>query len=110
LQNIFIIISENLNLLKQNRDKIIEFIKSELRLEINAKNDIIIKARWGLKFLGVMIFPEGRKLNKRNWQRAKDRLNRKNIPSYHGLVKQHSKEKRIKEFNWTILQKLSDNF
>ncbi len=103
----FIIISENLDELKQNRTKTIKFLKEKLRLEINAKNDIIIKVRWGLKFLGVMIFPEGRKLNKRNWQRAKDRLNRKNIPSYHGLVKQHSKEKRIKEFNWVVLEKLN---
>ncbi|MFC1756837.1 reverse transcriptase/maturase family protein [Patescibacteria group bacterium] len=104
----FIIISENLDQLKQDRVKIIKFIKGRLRLEINIKNDIIIKAKWGLKFLGVWIFPRGRKLNKRNWQRAKDKLNHKNISSYSGLVKQHSKEKRIKEFNWLVLEKLNN--
>jgi len=102
----FIIISENLDQLKQNRDKIIEFLKEKLRLEINAKSDIIIKARWGLKFLGMEIFPKGRRLNKRNWNRAKSRLNLQNISSYSGLVKQHSKTKKIQEFNWIVLEKL----
>jgi len=103
----FIIISENLDQLKRNRIKTIEFLKERLHLEINAKNDIIIKANWGLKFLGVWIFLKGRKLNKRNWQRAKDKLNYKNISCYVGLVKQHSRKKRIKEFSWIILEKLN---
>jgi len=103
----FIIISENLYQLKQNRTEIIEFLKERLQLEINPKNDIIIKTKWGLKFLGVWIFPKGRKLNKRNWQRAKIKLNHRNVSCYAGLVKQHSKRKRIKEFNWIILEKLN---
>jgi hypothetical protein len=60
--------------------------------------------------LGVWIFPNGRKLNRRNWYRAKDKLNRQNISSYSGLVKQHSKEKRIKEFNWIVLEKLNQDY
>lgn len=103
----FIIISENLDQLKRNRAKIIEFLKEKLRLEINAKNDIIVKARQGLKFLGVEIFPAGRRLNKRNWRQAKAKISHKNIVSYSGLIKQHCKEKRIKEFSWIILEKLN---
>ena len=103
----FVIISEKLDLPKQNKNKIIEFIKSELRLEINAQNGIMVKAKQGLKFLGVWIFPKGRKLNKRSWNRARTLLNNKNISSYSGLVKQHCKEKIIKEFNWIILEKLN---
>ncbi len=41
----FIIILKNLDLLKQIRDKIIGFLNTRLKLEINAKNDIIIKAK-----------------------------------------------------------------
>lgn len=103
----FVIISENLDQLKESRDKTIEFIEEKLRLTINAKNDILIKARWGLKFLGVEIFPKGKRLNKRNWQRVKSRLNLQNIASYSGLVKKHSEHKRIKEFNWMVLDKLN---
>ncbi|MFH1255506.1 MAG: RNA-directed DNA polymerase [bacterium] len=104
----FIIISENLGQLKQIRKKTIKFLREKLRLEINPKNDIIIKARQGLKFLGVEIFPYGRRLKKRNWSRVKTKLTCQNISSYSGLIKQHSKEKRIKEFNWRILEKLNE--
>lgn len=103
----FIIISDDLNKLKLIRKEVKNFLAENLRLEINLKNDIIIKIRWGLKFLGVKIFPKGRMLNKRNWQRAKLRSNLQNISSYSGLVKKHSKIKRIKEFNWIILEKLN---
>ena len=99
----FIIISENLTQLKQNREKINEFIRRKLGLAINAKSDIMVKARLGLKFLGVWIFPKGKKLNKRSWNRARTLLNDKNISSYSGLVKNHGNRRRIKEFNWLIL-------
>ncbi|MBU4257161.1 hypothetical protein KKC04_01995 [Patescibacteria group bacterium] len=100
--------TENLEQLKQNRAKIIGFLEEKLQLKINAKNDIIIKASWGLKFLGVEIFPTGRRLNEKNWNKAKMRLSRQNISSYSGLVKQHSKGKRIKEFDWIVLEKLNN--
>jgi len=89
-----------------NRGKITKFLEERLELEINSRNGIMIKSKWGLKFLGVVIFPKGRRLNKRNWNRSKERVQMKNISSYSGLVKQHSK-KRIKEFSWTILEKLN---
>jgi RNA-directed DNA polymerase len=95
----FIIITKNLNELKRIRNKAIEFINKKLQLEINAKNDIIIKVKWGLKFLGVWIYPGGRKLNKRNKKRIRTRLEHKNIPSYSGLVKKHGRKKFIKELN-----------
>lgn len=103
----FIVILKNSEQLKKNRNRIILFLKEKLLLDINTKNDIIVKIKQGLKFLGVKIFPKGRKLNKRNWNRARAKLNIRNISSYSGLVKQHSKEKIIKEFNWTILEKIN---
>ncbi|HLC94083.1 MAG TPA: hypothetical protein VJH96_00765 [Patescibacteria group bacterium] len=84
------------------------FLQKKLLLAINPKNDVIIKARWGLNFLGVEIFPSGRRLNKRNWHRAQTRLNQTNISSYSGLIAQHSKRKRIKEFRWIVLEKIGE--
>jgi len=106
----FIIISKNIEHLKLCRGKVAGFVYEKLKLEINKKNDIIVKAKRGLKFLGVWIFPFGRRLNKRNWSRARVLLNNANIASYSGLVKQHSKQKRIKEFNWVIIEKLINTF
>ncbi len=103
----FIVISDYLNELKQNKEKIQDFLKEKLCLVINLKNDIIVKARQGLYFLGVEIFVKGRRLKRRNWTRAVRRLNSQNIASYSGLVKKHSNNKRIKEFNWIVLDKLN---
>lgn len=103
----FIVIEGDLNRLCQIKEETAKFLKERLRLEINAKSDIMLKIKQGIRFLGVEIFSKGRKLNKRNWRRAKSRLQLTNIPSYSGLVKKHSKEKRIKEFNWIVLEKLN---
>ena len=106
----FIIISDNLNRLKLIREEVKKILAENLQLEINIQNDIIVKAKQGLKFLGVKIFPYGRRLSKRNWDRVKSRLDLRNIASYSELVRKHSKIKRIKEFNWIILEKIDNNF
>ncbi len=66
-----------------------------------------------MKFLGVEIFPKGRRLNRRSWLRAKTRLNAKNFFSYGGLVTQHSKEKSlIGKFcgNWKKIKYMEKSF
>ncbi len=106
----FIIIADNSKQLEKIRSSAIEFLNDKFQLEINKKHDIIIKAKQGLKFLGVVIFPNGRKLNKRNSTRVKENLKLKNISSYSGLVKKHSQIKKIKEFNWIILDYYDNQF
>lgn len=102
----FVMIADSINQLRPYRKCVINFLKEELRLEVNVKNNIIIKAKHGLKFLGVEIFPKGRRLNKRNLDRISARLNLSNISSYHGLVRKHCNKKKIKQFNWKVLEKL----
>ncbi len=102
----FIIITPTRIVTEKMRFQAIEFIQIELGLEINRRNDIIVPAKRGIHFLGVDIFPQGRRLKRRNWQRAVARINPTNAASYHGFVGQHSQEKRIKEFDWIILEKL----
>jgi len=99
----FIILADNLEELKKIRNIAINFLNINLHFEINEKNDIIIKARQGIKFLGVEIFFKGRRLNNRNSLRIKENLDFKNISSYSGLVKKYGNIKRRKEFNWIIL-------
>lgn len=98
----FILIYKNLSQLENMRFQAIDFLKNKLRLSINLKNDIIVKARHGIKFLGTIIYANGRKINKRNQSRIKLRLNYGNIPSYYGLIK-HSQPKKIKDFNYQVL-------
>lgn len=102
----FILIEGNPDRLALKRKNVINFLKTELLLETNSKNDKIIKAKNGLKFLGLEIFPRGRRLNQRNQKRIHDRLNYKNISSYKGLIKNHGNKKKINYFNWLAIERL----
>lgn len=82
------------------------FLRDTLGLVINRKNDIIVPVRYGVHFLGVHIFPDGTRLTPRNWQRLKQRLNTRNIPSYYGLALQNENDKRQREFNWLVTRLL----
>lgn len=83
-------------------------MRDTLGLKINSKNNVVLPVKRGLYFLGVKIYPTGRRLKEKILKRARERLGLKNIASYSGLIKQHSKEKIIKEFNWQILEKLEN--
>jgi len=68
------------------------FLKQELNLNLHPTNNIIKSVKSGIKMLGVVIFPDGRKLKPRNIKHIKSRLSNTNASSYHGLIKQnHSK-------------------
>lgn len=86
----------------------VSFLSEKLNLHINSKNDIIIKPKQGLHFIGVDIFPFGRRLKERNWKKVINNLEEKNFSSYLGLVKKHSSRKKIREINWRIYTSLFD--
>jgi RNA-directed DNA polymerase len=100
----FLIFETNEILLGQMRLQTIAFLSNSLKLTVNPKNDVLLKSKHGLKFLGVDIWPSGRKLNKRNKKRISSRLNLRNLPSYHGLTKQHGSKKSQKVFDWQIYE------
>lgn len=106
----FIILSSDRNTLESWRLQVALFLKEFLTLTINPKNDIIVKAKHGLHFLGVDIFPKGRRLKQRNHARINERLNVANLGSYHGLIKAHANYKKVKEFQWKILNLLENIF
>ena len=99
----FVVFERNLASLKYIRNEVIRFLKNNLKLEVNSKSDKIIKPPRGLKFLGVKIWSNGRTLNNRNLRRIKQRLNSRNISSYHGLIVKHGNLKKLKYFDWMII-------
>lgn len=102
----FIIIENHPEGLNFIREITIQFLKNELKLSVNSKNDKLIKIHHGLKFLGVRIWPTSRNLSKRNLKRIKQKLNQRNIASYSGIIKQHGNQKQIKRFQWQILDEI----
>jgi len=97
----FIIIASKREIVENMRNQVIFFLNNSLGLALNPKNDIILPMRRGIHFLGVEIYPTGRRLKKRIWQRAQTKLNERNIPSYSGLIKQNF-TKKIPYFDWLI--------
>lgn len=90
--------------LKNMREEAIEFISDVLKLPIHSKNNLIFKAKHGLKFLGLILYPSGRKLNKRIKNRIKTRFDLKNASSYWGVVTNYSNKKAIEELQWRLIE------
>ena len=79
-----------------------EFLSDKLKLTLHNKNNLIVKASHGLKFLGTELWSSGRRLSKRNKTRIASRLNLRNTPSYHGVISKHGGEKMGKWLNWQV--------
>lgn len=102
----FILIHRDMGKLKSHRDEAVEFLNNILKLRINFKNDKIIKISDGLKFLGAIISPLGKMLNRRNFRRISRKLNIRNISSYSGLVRKNGNTKQKEQFYWMVCEKL----
>ena len=99
----FILTHEDLEKLREFRELTIRFLEDRLKLYLNPKNDKILKPNHGLKFLGVVIWPNGRKLNKRSIHRVQSRLCCRNVSSYYGLVSKHGSRKLANKFSWLVI-------
>jgi hypothetical protein len=86
------------------RQAAVVFLEEELSLTINPKIDRVQPAYKGTSYLGVDIWPNGRRLQPRVRNRVKERVNTQNVASYQALVAAHEKRKRLKAFNWQLLE------
>jgi len=102
----FVIVGRNLERLKEVRFAVSCFLVDEMKLQVNTKSDRIMKVTHGLWFLGVKLWPFSRSLNSRNQRRIVERLQAKNISSYSGIVKKHGDSRKVREFNWLVIEKI----
>lgn len=102
----FVIFSRNKNSLVSIKEQTTDFIESKLRLNLHSKNNLIVETKHGLRFLGVVLCPNGRRLSKRNQTRIKDRINSRNSGSYWGVISQHGTTETLKEFQWDLLNSI----
>ena len=98
----FILVSQNREKLIELRERTIIFLNDSLRLKMNPKNDKIFRVIHGLRFLGVVIWPNGRRLNKRGICRVERHLSLKNVSSYYGLALKHGYKKMNNQLIWWI--------
>ncbi|MDA1208549.1 MAG: hypothetical protein O2904_00775, partial [bacterium] len=62
----------------------------------------------GAKFLGCWLYPQRRHLQERIWHRALQRVSRRNIASYNGLIRAHSDKDMLNYFDWHVLNMLKE--
>lgn len=96
----FIIIAETENELENFRNKAENFLYIKLKLTLHSKNGCLLKTKRGVKFLGMQIFPRGRRLNKRNRNKIENNLNIRDYSSYWGIVQWHEKKCQKYLFQW----------
>ena len=88
------------------RARTMRFLSIGLRLNINASNDFIFPVRRGIHWLGVRVFPHGRRISRRNRYRIERRLCLRNAASYSGLLQHHGNTKDRKLLTWQLLSRL----
>lgn len=102
----FVIFSRDKDELLQIKAQTIDFIENKLKLDLHLKNNLIVETKHRLKFLGVVLYPSGRSLSKRNQGRIKTRINMRNSGSYWGIISQHETAEKVKSFQWNLLNSI----
>lgn len=98
----FVLFEADEKKLKNMKAVTTEFLSDKLKLSLHSKNNLIVKARHGLKFLGTELWSSGRRLSKRNKNRIASRLSLRNTPSYYGVISKHGDEKMQKWLSWQV--------
>lgn len=104
----FVIFTDNREQAVKYRKLMKQFLDERLLLTLHARNDVIFPCREGLRFLGCVIYPNNRMLQKRVWKRVLERTARNNIASYSGLVRAHCDEEKTRHFDWHVLNILDE--
>ena len=82
----FVIVEKNQEILKTLTQKIRDFVRDKLLLELHPHKVTIRKLRQGTDFLGYVSLPHYRVLRTRTKKRMLKRLNEKNLQSYFGML------------------------
>ena len=83
----FVLMHEDKELLIGCRHKIEHFLQDRLLLKIHPKKLILKTYASGIDFLGYVSFPHHRVIRTKTKRRMFRRVNKKNLPSYSGILK-----------------------
>ena len=71
-----------------------KFLINQLRLELHAKNNIVVKTKHGVRYLGVIAYPRQQTLSAKEFSRINDKLLPKNHESYNSYVNRYGSTKQ----------------
>ncbi len=81
------IVSKNMKELEKIKNKIVDFIKQRLSLEIPLEKTSIRKVGWGVDFLGFTILPKAVLLRDKTKSKIYSNISQKNIHSYFSILR-----------------------
>ncbi len=81
------------------------FLAQNLKLRINPKNDVIVRAKHGLKFLGHQIKSDILRVDKNTSKSILEKASSQNIASYKTM---HLSEDTKKNLEWRVMQEIFD--
>lgn len=81
------------------------FLAKQLKISLNLQHDRVQPSRSKLRYLGVELWPSGKRLQPRVLKRIDCNLGRHNLASYHAILTHHQPNKYKKRFYWKLLDK-----
>jgi len=82
------------------------WLRRDLKLEVQARNDTLSTVKNGIAMLGVVVYPGGIRLDSRARKRATDLTNRTNAASYEALVRRNENARRLRLHNWKSYERI----
>jgi hypothetical protein len=86
------------------RQAAVRFLTGTLKLTLSKKLDIVSPTYRGVTYLGIDLWPSGKRITAATRERARQRLLASNFPSYEALIKQFSPDRTLKNFYWQALE------
>ena len=86
-----------------------DFLYTELGLSLHPNMNLIKPVRHGVAYLGVNLWPSGRRLDHAAKTKLKANLNLSNIPSYKSLIAHHHSKKHLRRFEWAVSEIIRRN-
>jgi len=91
---------------QQASRKVVSFLTNELGLTINPASTALQPTRHKLRYLGLELWPNGRRLNARMRSRIKQRLNLDTYESYGAVVRHHGTKRDLRRLRQDMFDNL----
>jgi RNA-directed DNA polymerase len=95
--------SDDLEKLKVIHSKATRFVNDVIRLSLSPKLNKLSPVYNGTTYLGMDLWPTGKRITKGTSGRVKDKITLENYASYEALIEQFSSKRAIKRFYWQTI-------
>lgn len=85
------------------RLRAIDFLADALKLNLSQKLDIVSPVYGGVTYLGIDLWPQGKRITKATHRRIKQKIKPDSFASYEGLIAKMSGQRSLRRFYWDTI-------